>query len=188
MDIARYCQHALFHKPPCTWKQLSKFPLWCLLLSLNNLFFLLFHMEVICVTSNILGSPFLSRVSICAEVWTRVLWESEQDSNRRKEGSHLSCDSPLSYKEEPSLHCIVLLTDLHSAARPLLFCTTEHLLFLILLFLESQHPPSKLYQIPWGAALPFPFSHCSFLFLNMFWPTFLLFCFSNLVPWPCWIR
>lgn len=104
-----------------------------------------------------------------------------------KDCSHLLWLSPLSQMYKPSLSCVILLTDLHSIARPLL-CTKRHLLFLTVLFLESQHPPSKPCQIPWGATLSFPFSHSSFLFLNMFWTTLLFFWFSNLVPWPCWMH
>ena len=69
---SHFFQQALFHKLSYTQKQLSAFPLWCLLLSLNNVFCYVSTWKWFCITSNILGPPFLSRASICGEVWTAV--------------------------------------------------------------------------------------------------------------------
>lgn len=79
--------------------------------------------------------------------------EFEQCSKGREDCFDLLWASPLSYVYQFSLSCVVLLSDLHSTARPLLLCSKEHLLFLIVFFLECQHPPSKPCQISRGPAL-----------------------------------
>lgn len=139
-----------------------------------------------CITSSILGSAFLSRLSICGEVWTRVsgwiraaLIEKRMVPIYRAHLHHPRVRAP--FQPCGFAHWPPLCT------RPLFFCTKQHLLFLIGLFSGVSTSSLQFCQVPRGASPPFPFTHSTFLFLNMFWPIFL-FCFSNLTPWPCWMH
>ena len=176
---SQFCQQALFHKPSYTRKQLSAFPLWCLLLSLNNVFCYVSTWKWFCTTSNILGPPSASRVSICGEVWTAValgIWAAlKQKGGWFPFTADPTSSSPLSITGLCSLTFTLLPGPFWPAPNPsgVSWCVISGLSTSCLQTLSG----------PVRGSSSFPLFTRSYLFLNMFWLIFL-FCFSNLAPWP----
>lgn len=111
--------------------------------------------------------------------------ESDWHSDRREDGCHSPRASPCSHECAPPSSCVLLLTDLPSP--PDFFSSApNNICFSWYHYFWSSDIVHPTLSAPPRGSLPFPFTHSTFVFLNMFWPTFE-FCFSNLVPWFCWM-
>ena len=173
------CQQALFPKPSHTRKRLSALPLWCLLLSLNNVFCHVSTWKWFCTTSNILGPPSVSGVSICGEVWTGValgIWAAlKQKGGWFPFTVDPTSSSPLSITGLCSLTFTLLPDPSWPALNPsgVSWCVISGLSTSCLQTLSGPVRGSSSLSL---------FTRSS-PFLNTFWLIFL-FCSSNLAPWP----